>query len=65
MDEVFIRERLFKPFDSTKGTQGMGMGAYQIRATMKSIGGDVRVLSDPGEGTKLILTLKAVNKADV
>lgn len=24
MDELFVRERRFKPFDTTKGTQGMG-----------------------------------------
>ena len=31
MDERFIHEHLFRPFDSTKGTQGMGIGAYQAR----------------------------------
>ncbi len=37
MDEAFVRERLFKPFDSTKGTQGVGIGAYQIKETVNSI----------------------------
>jgi putative PEP-CTERM system histidine kinase len=61
MEEAFIRERLFKPFDSTKGTQGMGIGAYQIRETIRTAGGDVRVFSTPGQGTKLIIELKIVD----
>ncbi len=55
MDEAFIRERLFKPFDSTKGTQGMGIGAYQIRETVRAMGGEVRIESEPDHGTKVTL----------
>ena len=51
MDEVFIRERLFKPFDSTKGLTGMGIGAYECREYVQSAGGDVWVSSKPGQGT--------------
>ncbi len=58
MDELFVRERLFKPFDSTKGTQGMGMGAYQIRETVRAIGGEVRVQSELDKGTRLVLELR-------
>jgi len=57
MDEVFVRDRLFKPFDSTKGTQGVGIGAYQIKETVQSVGGRVRVSSAPGTGTEFILEL--------
>jgi len=60
MDDTFVRERLFRPFDSTKGTQGMGIGAYQIRETLRSVGGEVRVKSKPGDGTRLILSLQTV-----
>ncbi|MBT8088457.1 MAG: PEP-CTERM system histidine kinase PrsK, partial [Gammaproteobacteria bacterium] len=31
MSPEFIRERLFRPFDSTKGSESMGIGAYQAR----------------------------------
>ena len=31
MPEEFIRNRLFRPFDSTKGSRGMGIGAYQAQ----------------------------------
>ena len=57
MDEDFIRERLFRPFDSTKGTAGMGIGAYQIRETLNNVGGRVNVDSSPGEGTRLTMVL--------
>jgi len=61
MDEQFVRERLFKPFDSTKGTQGMGIGAYQIRETVRAMDGEVHVQSMPGHGTSMILELRTVS----
>ena len=57
MDPEFIRDHLFKPFDSTKGVKGMGIGAYQIRETIRSAGGDVEVSSEPGNGTILRMKL--------
>lgn len=51
MDETFVRDRLFKPFDTTKGARGMGIGAYQAREYLRSLGGDVLVESAPGKGT--------------
>lgn len=51
MDEAFVRDRLFKPFESTKGTSGMGIGAYETREYIRSLGGEVEVLSRPGQGT--------------
>ncbi len=57
MEQAFIRERLFRPFDSTKGTSGMGIGAYQIRETVRMAGGRVNVDSAPGRGTRLTMVL--------
>ena len=57
MEEDFVRDRLFRPFDSTKGTSGMGIGAYQIRETLKTVGGRVDVESTPGVGTRLTLVM--------
>jgi len=57
MEAAFVRERLFKPFDSTRGTQGMGIGAYQIRETLRAIGGEVTVKSEPGGGTIVALEI--------
>ena len=57
MDQSFIDNRLFRPFDSTKGTQGMGIGAHQIRETVRAFGGQLHVDSSPGSGTRLSLKL--------
>jgi putative PEP-CTERM system histidine kinase len=51
MDETFQRDRLFRPFDTTKGSKGMGIGAYQAREYLRSLGGEVSVSSAPGQGT--------------
>ena len=61
MDRAFVRDRLFKPFDSTKGTQGVGIGAYQIRETIRAAGGKLIVNSEPGKGTELEITLKTAS----
>jgi putative PEP-CTERM system histidine kinase len=51
MSEDFVRDRLFRPFDTTKGSKGMGIGAYQVREYLRSLGGRVEVRSSPGAGT--------------
>jgi putative PEP-CTERM system histidine kinase len=51
MSADFIRERLFRPFDSTKGSQSMGIGAYQARDYVRSLGGQIEVVSSVGAGT--------------
>jgi putative PEP-CTERM system histidine kinase len=51
MDADFVRERLFQPFDSTKGLTGMGVGAYEARELAVALGGRVVVESTPGRGT--------------
>lgn len=51
MDDHFIRTRLFKPFDTTKGLAGMGIGAYESREYIRSLGGDLNVHSRPGKGS--------------
>ncbi len=51
MDKAFIEHRLFKPFDTTKGNAGMGIGAYDAKNYMESIGGKLFVTSEVGKGT--------------
>ena len=51
MDAEFIKTRLFRPFDSTKGLTGMGIGAYECREVISALGGQVKVESVPGRGT--------------
>ncbi|MGH8853595.1 MAG: XrtA/PEP-CTERM system histidine kinase PrsK [Telluria sp.] len=50
MDEEFIRERLFKPFESTKAA-GMGIGAFESREYIQELGGRLDVSSEPHGGT--------------
>ncbi len=57
MDADFVRDRLFRPFDSTKGASGMGIGAYQGREYARQLGGDVEVRSSPGRGTCFTIRL--------
>ena len=49
--------RLFKPFDTTKGSKGMGIGAYQVREYIFGIGGRLKVDSALGRGTVFTLWL--------
>ncbi len=57
MDAAFIRERLFRPFYSTKGKTGMGIGAYETRELVRELGGQLEVDSRPGQGTRFCIQL--------
>ncbi|MDH5611243.1 MAG: PEP-CTERM system histidine kinase PrsK [Gammaproteobacteria bacterium] len=59
MDADFIRDRLFKPFDTTKGNAGMGIGMYESKEYMQQLGGDIRVKSEAGKGTTISLYIPA------
>ncbi len=57
MTEEFVRHRLFKPFDTTKGNAGMGIGVYQSKEIIDSFGGSLSVKSQPGQGTQFKIRL--------
>lgn len=57
MDPEFVRHRLFKPFDTTKGNAGMGIGMFESREYIRSLGGDFHVASVPGKGTSVTLMI--------
>jgi len=59
MEDEFVRHRLFRPFDTTKGSQGMGVGAYQAREFIVASGGLLQVDSQPGVGTTINIQLSA------
>jgi putative PEP-CTERM system histidine kinase len=61
MTPEFIRERLFRPFDSTKGSQSMGIGAYQAREYVRLLGGHMEITSEVGVGTTFSITLPVVS----
>jgi len=51
MTDTFIKEELFRPFSSTKGLTGMGIGVYQSREYIRKLGGSLDVTSEVGVGT--------------
>ena len=57
MSEEFIKNNLFKPFKTTKGSKGMGIGVYEAREIILAIGGQIEVESEPGVGTCFKLTI--------
>ena len=57
MDDEFVRTRLFRPFDSTKGRSGMGIGAYEAREFVRGLGGQLDVRSEIGAGTRFRIQL--------
>ncbi|MBL4711823.1 MAG: PEP-CTERM system histidine kinase PrsK [Gammaproteobacteria bacterium] len=59
MSDDFIRNRLFTPFDTTKGNAGMGIGMYESREFIRHLGGDISVKSKPEKGTIIILQVPA------
>jgi signal transduction histidine kinase len=63
MDEDFIKNRLFRPFDTTKGNAGMGIGMYESRELIRELGGEIRVESKPGEGTLISLLIPSAPTA--
>lgn len=56
MSSEFIRERLFKPFQSTKQA-GMGIGAYESAQYIRELGGEMLVDSEPDQGTRITMIL--------
>lgn len=57
MSEAFIQSRLFKPFDTTKGNAGMGIGAFDAKVFMDKIGGQLLVESEVGVGSTFTLRI--------
>jgi putative PEP-CTERM system histidine kinase len=56
MSEEFIRERLFKPFESTKPA-GMGIGVFESREYIHELGGALELISVPAQGSTFTVTL--------
>ncbi|WP_158967569.1 XrtA/PEP-CTERM system histidine kinase PrsK [Paraglaciecola sp. L3A3] len=59
MSDEFIRTRLFKPFDTTKGNAGMGIGAFDAKAYLEKIGGQLLVNSEEQVGSIFTLRIPA------
>ncbi len=52
MSDDFLKEKLFCPFSSTK-ENGLGLGVYTMGQVAALHGATVRILSSPGEGTRV------------
>ena len=62
MQPEFVRDRLFRPFDTTKDS-GYGIGVYESREYARSLGGMLEVSSQPGRGTIMRMCLPRVEAA--
>jgi len=58
MSPVFLKESLFRPFQSTK-KKGIGIGLFQARAIVQAHGGGMQVESEVGKGTTFLVSLPA------
>ena len=52
-----IKEKMFDPFFSTKGSEGTGLGLSQVYGFVQQSGGKIQVYSETGSGTRLALYL--------
>lgn len=67
MSQEFVRERLFKPFQTTKPS-GMGIGAYESFQYLRELGGTISVDSELNKGTIVTILLplfESSNKEDL
>ena len=62
MAAEFIREKLFRPFATTKES-GYGIGVYESRHYANALGGRLDVMSEPGKGTVMRVLLPIVHPA--
>ena len=58
MSEAFLRERLSRPFETTK-PNGMGIGVFETRQYVNEIGGALHFQSEEGRGTRVMMDLPA------
>ena len=62
MSPEFVRDKLFKPFATTKPA-GMGIGVYESSQYLAGIGGQMAIESAPGTGTRVRVQLPAGDAA--
>ena len=62
MSPEFVRDQLFRPFQSEK-KGGSGIGAFQARELLREAGGDLVVISEQGVGTTMRIVLARADHA--
>jgi len=63
MSPEFVRERLSRPFQTTKSS-GMGIGVYETRQYLEEIGGALHYDSEVGRGTRVSIELPRIRRED-
>ena len=61
MSADFIANRLFKPFDTTKGNAGMGIGVYEAKQFIEGLNGTMQVTSSENEGSHFSIVIPCNN----
>ena len=56
MTQEFMRQKLFRPFQTTK-PRGLGIGLYQCRHIVQTFGGSLTADSQEGKGTRMLVKL--------
>jgi signal transduction histidine kinase len=51
MSDDFVHQRLFRPFESTKGGTALGIGAFQLRDVVRASRGTLGVRTIEGAGS--------------
>jgi signal transduction histidine kinase len=62
MSATFMREKLFKPFSSTK-ENGFGIGAFEARTLIAAMGGRIEVSSREADGSRFSIILPRPREA--
>ncbi len=57
-----VRDRIFEPFFSTKGSQGMGLGLAVSRTIIERYGGRIEAQNNPAGGTIFTLQFPRLNQ---
>lgn len=60
MSNDFIQTQLFKPFVSTKGRKGMGIGVYQAKTYVEQHGGTITATAKEGKGAMFVIQFPIV-----
>ena len=62
MSQAFVKDSLFRPFQSTK-KKGLGIGLFQSRAIVQAHGGGMHVESEVGKGTTFLASFPVARRA--
>ena len=60
-----VRRRIFRPFVTTKGRQGTGLGLYISRQILRDAGGEIEADSAPEGGARFKLRLRPAGDTDL